>query len=115
MNICTTTRVTGLDGKEHFAVVAIGQPGWPLALCGLTSGALAKKNEAQAKIFADATIMLDMLEVLARECSNINPAFPLSNGKLAELMVLAERASSLVAKHRAPSRGRRLGVKGRSS
>lgn len=103
MNLCTTSRVTGLDGKEHFAVVALAQQGWPLALCGPTDGAMAKESEAYAKLFADAPVMLDMLEVLKTEFSAINPAFPLSAGKLAELTNLVERATNLVNKHQKPS------------
>lgn len=92
MKLCTTTTVTGLDGKEHFAVVAVGQPGWPLALCGLTKGAQAKKSEAEAKLFADAPSMLDMLETLALEFGGINPEFPIAPGKQAHLAELVERA-----------------------
>lgn len=103
LRLCTTTRVIGLDGREHFAVVAIGQPNWPLALCGFTSGSLARKSEAEAKLFADAPVMLDMLEILAKEFGNINPAFPLSDGKMAELRTLAERAGRLLGKHRKPT------------
>ncbi len=99
MQLCTTTVVTGLDNKEHFAVVALGQTGWPIALFGPTTGAKAKKSEAEAKFFADAPVMMDMLEVLAQEFGNINPAFPLSAGKIVELQRLVERASTLVAKH----------------
>jgi hypothetical protein len=99
MKICTTTVVTGLDHKEHFAIVAVGHPGWPIALFGPTGGANAKKSEAEAKFFADAPAMYDMLEHLSKEFGNINPDFPVSAGKVAEMKLLVERASSLVAKH----------------
>jgi hypothetical protein len=99
MKLCTTTIVTGLDNKEHFAVVAVGQPSWPIALFGLTNGAKAKKSEAEAKFFADAPVMMDILEVLVHEFGNINPNFPLSAGKVAEMQRLVERASTLVTKH----------------
>lgn len=99
MKLCTTTRVTGLDGKEHFAVVAVGQPNWPLALCGFTSGSNAKQSEAEASLFADAPSMLDMLEVLVAEFSNVNQSFPLAAGKLAELKSLTDRATSMCKKH----------------
>lgn len=107
MKLCTTQIVTGPTGKQHFAVVAAGQPGWPLALCGPVDGPLAKQSEAEAKLFADAPVMLDMLEVLVREFSNVNPIFPLSEGKLAELKTLTERASGLCAKHIPPPKKRR--------
>jgi len=99
MRLCTTTVVNGLDNKPHFAVVAVGQPYWPLALCGPTDGALAKKSKAEAEFFADAPIMRDMLDLLTKEFGNINPNFPLSAGKINELQLLVERASSLVYKH----------------
>lgn len=96
MKLCTVTKVIGLDHKEHFAIVAIGKPGWPLALCGPTTN---PKSEKEAKFFADAPAMHDMLEYLSKEFGNINPDFPPSNGKVAELALLAERAGRLVAKH----------------
>lgn len=100
MKLCTTNIVVGLDGKEHFAVVATGQPGWPIALFGPTSGSMAKKSEAEARFFADAPTMMDMLERLVQEFGNVNPNFPLSAGKVNELQTLAERASSLMSKHK---------------
>lgn len=99
MKLCTTTTLTGLDLKEHFAIVYVGQPNWPVAQFGFASGANAKKTEAEAKFFADAPVMMDMLEHLAKEFGNFNPKFPLSDGKINELQTLVERASSLVAKH----------------
>lgn len=107
MKLCTTAIVTGLDGKEHFAVVPVGQPGWPVALCGPTTGAMKKESEAAAKLFADAPAMRDMLGVLVTEFATINPAFPLSGGKLAELQTLVERASAIHNKHRGPKRASR--------
>lgn len=100
MKLCTVTTMNGLDNKLHFAVVEIGAPHWPLALCGLVGGRLAKDSEAQAKLFADAPAILDILEVLAGEFGNINPRFPLAAGKMAELATLAERAAGMVSKHR---------------
>ena len=99
MKLCTVT--TGLDfqGKEHFVVSAVGESSWPLAICGYTTGEYAKESEAEAKVFADAPVMLDMLEHMVREFSNFNPKFPLSPGKAAELSALVDRASSLLAKH----------------
>lgn len=101
MKLCTTSRVTGLDGKEHFAVVAVGQPGWPLALCGPTQGSMAKESQSYAELFAAAPAMLDMLEVLVREFARINPNSPIpaNGGKMTELVNLTERAAALVAKH----------------
>lgn len=103
MKLCTTTRLTGLDGKEHFAVVAVGQPNWPLALCGFTNGNNAQQSEAEANLFADAPSMLDMLEVLVAEFSNVNPSFLLSAGKMVELTNLADRAALMCKKHRTKS------------
>ena len=99
MKLCTVTRGLDFQGKEHFVVSAVGQPSWPLAICGYTTGEYAKESEAEARVFADAPVMLDMLEHMVRELSNINPEFPLSPGKIAELSVLADRASSLLARH----------------
>ncbi len=100
MNLCTVTTMHGLDNKLHFGVVEIGKPHWPLALCGPVEGPLHKESEAQAKLFADAPAMCDMLEVLAAEFGNTNSEFPLAAGKLAELATLAERAARVVARHR---------------
>ena len=106
MKLCTTTHITSLDGKERFAVVAVGQLGKPLALCGPTQGVGAQESEAYAKLFADAPAMLDMLELLVREFSNINPDTPIqaNSGMMAELVSLTERAAGLVAKHLKPKR-----------
>lgn len=100
MKLCTTTVVTGLDQKEHYAIVAMGQPGWPIGLFGLSSGPNAKQSKAEAQFFADAPVMMDMLERLVHEFGTINGAFPLGAGKLAELETLVTRASALVEKHR---------------
>jgi hypothetical protein len=99
MKLCTTTKVTGNDQEEHFAVVAVGQPGWPLALCGKTKGSMSKQSEAYAKLFADASAMLDLLEALYGEFSNINANFPLSAGKLAFLGDQMDRAKQFLNKH----------------
>lgn len=99
MQLCTVTKVTGPDGKEHFCVVGLGQPNWPLALCGLTSGPNALRGELEAKLFADAPAMLDMLEVLMREFGNLNQNFAIGSGKLNELKVLVDRASMICQKH----------------
>lgn len=98
MKLCTVTQVTGPDNREHYAVVALGQLNWPLALCGFTTGPNAKTSKKEAETFAAAPVMLDMLEHLAKEFGNINPKFPLSDGKLAELALLTERAQTLVGK-----------------
>ena len=101
MKLCTTTHITSPDDKERFAVVAVGQLSKPLALCGPTKGTGAKESEAYAKLFADAPVMLDMLELLVHEFSRINPACPIpaNSGTMVELVSLTERAASLVAKH----------------
>lgn len=99
MKLCTVQTVTGLDNKPHFAIAGVGQPGWPIALFGPADGPLAKKSKAEAAFFADAPAMMDMLEVVVKEFKDINPAFPLSNGKMAELQILTERAFGLLAKH----------------
>lgn len=99
MRICTTTKVTGLDGKEHFAVVALGQTGWPIALFGPTEGANAKKSEDEAKFFADAPAMSDLLEALCWEFGNFNQNDPVTADKAAFLASLVERAGSLLEKH----------------
>lgn len=101
MKLCTTTVITGLDQKAHFAIVPVGEPGWPIAVFGCATGAGAKKAKDEAEFFAAAPAMLDMLELLAKEFGAINPAFPLSAGKAVVLDALAERASKLVAKHAA--------------
>lgn len=106
MKTCTTTKVMGLDGKEHFAVVALEQTGWPIALFGPTEGANAKKSEAEAKFFADAPTMSDMLEALCLEFWSINPNFPVSAGKVAFLAELVERASALLGKHGLPKKAK---------
>lgn len=107
MQLCTVTKVTGPDSKEHFCIVGIGQPNWPLALCGLTSGPNVLRSELEAKLFADAPAMLDMLEVLNREFGNINPNFPIAPGKMNELRVLVDRATSMCLKHQKISKGNR--------
>lgn len=99
MKLCTVTTVNGLDNKPHFAIAAIGQPAWPIAILGLVEGSMAKKSKAEAEFFADAPAMMDMLEVLVKEFSQVNPDFPLGAGKIVELQNLAERAASIVAKH----------------
>jgi len=99
MKLCTVTKVTGPSNKEHFCVVALGQPNWPLALCGLTQGPNAERSEQEAKLFADAPAMMDMLEHLVLEFGNLNPDFPIAPGKMNELKLLIERASLLKEKH----------------
>lgn len=97
MKLCTTTVVTGLDGKNHFAIAAVGQQSWPIAVFGLVDGANAKLSEAEAKFFADAPAMMDMLEYLADEFGgDISPNIAAEQSKLESLV---ERAASLVAKH----------------
>lgn len=96
---CIVARVMGLDQKEHFAVVAKKQPGWPLALCGPTSGSMAKDSEAEAHLFADAPAMLSVLQRLTKELGNVNPEFPLSAGKVAELQLIVQDAQHLVTNH----------------
>lgn len=99
MKLCTTTIITGLDLLDHFAIVQVRQPNWPIAQFGFASGANAKKTEAEAKFFADAPVMMDMLEHLAKEFGNVSPQAPLSDDRCIDLQMLAERASRLVAKH----------------
>lgn len=91
MRLCSVSITTGNDGKEQYAVVPMGVK-TPVALCG--------KDKQAASLFADAPAMLDMLELLAKEFSNLNPKFPMGAGKQAELASLAERAQRVVAKHR---------------
>ena len=92
MKLCTATTLQGPDGKMHYGVVAIGQPGWPLALCGPVDGSNAQQSKAEAQMFADAPAMLDMLEHLVTTVDSI-PSAPDA------LLVLAERAKRLCAKH----------------
>lgn len=99
MKLCTITRVMGLTGKEHFAVVPIGQPGWPLALCGPTSGPNARHNELEAQFFADAPIMMDMLEDMSRELAEFGLTGAVDGTKTSTLPVLLERVNRLVEKH----------------
>jgi hypothetical protein len=101
MKLCTVTTMMGLDGREHFGIVALGQPNWPLAICGLTDGPNRARSYAEAQCLADAPAMLDVLEVLSREFGAINPEFPLGPGKMAELMILSERAARFIKKHAA--------------
>lgn len=100
MKLCKTTVMVGLDQQEHYAIVAVGQPGWPIGLFGPTRGANAKHNKVEAGFFADAPAMMDMLEHLAKEFGDLDLSQPLSPGKLTMLDALAARASALVAKHR---------------
>lgn len=95
MKHCTVKVVTAPTGVRHFAVATVDKDR-SLALCGSTS---SKKSEAEAKFFADAPLMFEVLECLSREYSNVNMAFPLSHGRIAELMFLTERAKNLVEKH----------------
>ena len=95
MHICTTEIVDGIDGKKHYAIVRVGDSGSQIVgLFGLVDSRMP--NEKEAKFFAMAPAMFDMLEHLAHEFSNINPKFPLSPGKIKELTTLTERAGNLV-------------------
>lgn len=98
MKLCKVVQVTGPDGKEHFAVAALGNLNWPLALCGFATGPNAQASKKEAETFAAAPSMLDMLERLVEIVSNSKPT--LSDKELSELSALAERAQNLVEKLR---------------
>ena len=98
MQTTTTIIGVGLDGKPHHMIVETGKPGWPLACCGVAEGSGAKQAKLEAEFFASATSMYEIIEALTKEFCNINPDFPLSEGKIAELHVLIERSEVLVSK-----------------
>lgn len=92
MKPCTVTTLQGPLGKMHYGIVALGKPNWPLALCGLVDGPNARQSLAEARLFADAPVMVDMLEHLV----NTVKAMPSAPDAL---LVLAERSASLCDKH----------------
>lgn len=100
MKMLTVTTTAGLDGKQHFTLASIGQKSWPIAMLGLTDGAMAKESRREAEFLAASTSMYDMLEALAFEFDNINPKFPIAPGKAAFLSELVSRAQALVDKHK---------------
>lgn len=106
MQLCTTTVITGLDQREHYAIVQIGQPGWPIGLFGPVNSPNAKRNKAEAEFFAAAPAMMDMLEALADRFGSVDTTIPLSREKTAELAHLVQRAALLVAKQRASTQNR---------
>ena len=100
MKLCTVGIVDGFGGKKQYAIQPLGKGGssQTVGLFGYAEGAYAKKNKQEADFFAAAPAMYDMLEFLVKEVGNINPNFPLSAGKVAELSLLVERAGKLVEK-----------------
>lgn len=100
MKLCTTKVVNGLDNKLHYAIVAVGQPGWPLLLGGVANGAMDKESKAEAEFFSRAPVMNDMLEHLVGLLKDVSPDGVVKGEKLKELCVLATRAAGLVEKNR---------------
>ncbi len=100
MKLCTTKVVNGLDNKPHYAIVALGQPGWPLLLGGLADGAMDKESKAEVEFFARAPVMNDMLEQLADLLKGVSPDGIVKGEKLESLCALACRAAALVKKNR---------------
>lgn len=99
MKLCTTAVVTGYDQKPHYAIVSIGEPGWPIALMGFSTGPNAAESKAEAEFFADAPAMFDMIEHLAKQFDSLTLNGSITPGQLAQLDVLTERAAALAKKH----------------
>jgi hypothetical protein len=98
MKNCTVGIVDGFVGKKQYAIQTLGTGGssHTVGLFGYAEGANAKKNKQDADFFAAAPAMHDMLVHLVKELGNVNPDFPLSAGKVAEISLFVERASKLV-------------------
>ncbi len=91
-----TLSVTDDGGKPRFVIHPVGKKDSPVALCGVAEGSGAEQARLKAQFLSTAVPMYDMLEQLFREYGNLNPNFPISAGKQAELKSLCERAGQLV-------------------
>lgn len=98
MKQTTTTVLQGPNGKPHFAIVAVDQPGWPLALMGPAEGPNREDNRRQAAFFADAPVMAELLSHLAAAVGKL-PVDAVPEASREFLGHLVDRSQSLLMRH----------------